>query len=164
VTVSAPAVRALFLLLAANAAPWMLGRLLGARFAWPLDFGVMLADGRRLLGEHKTWRGFAAGCLACASVAWLFGLGAVVGLSFGALALLGDAGSSFLKRRLGRAAGEDLPVVDQLPEALLPLAVLAAPLQLGGREVVLVAMAFVAIDLLALRVRHRHRHRHRKKA
>ena len=150
-------VRALLLLLAANAAPWMLGRLLNARLGWPLDFGATLPDGHRLLGDHKTWRGLLGGMLACGIVAMLFGLGFDLGVWFGALALAGDALSSLIKRRLGRAPGRDLPIVDQLPEALLPLAVLAGALHLRAIGVAVVTLAFVLIDLAALRVRHRKR-------
>jgi hypothetical protein len=157
VTDGSSAARALLLLLTANATPWMLGRLLGARFGWPLDFGATLPDGHRLLGDHKTWRGLLSGALACGLVAGLFGLGFALGLSFGALALAGDAFSSLLKRRLGRRPGGDLPIVDQLPEALLPLGVLAAPLHLNAIGVAAVTVAFILIDLAALRVRHRRR-------
>src|SRR5581483_10835306 len=155
VTASSYAVRALLLLLAANAAPWILGRLLGARFGWPLDFGATLPDRRRLFGDHKTWRGLAGGALACGLVASLFGLRFSLGVWFGALALAGDALSSLIKRRLGFAPGRDVPVVDQLPEALLPLGVLASALHLRSLDVACVAIAFILIDLAALRVRHR---------
>lgn len=154
-TGTSAAVRALLLLLTANALPWMLGRLLGARLGWPLDLGATLPDGHRLLGDHKTWRGLLGGALACGLVAVLFGVGFDLGVSFGALALAGDALSSLLKRRLGRAPGRDVPVVDQLPEALLPLGVLAHRLHLTAIEVGAVTVAFILLDLAALRVRHR---------
>ncbi len=79
----------------------------------PLDFGKTLKDGRRLLGDGVTIRGFIVG------VAGGTAAGAMMGrvlegflLSFGAL--LGDAVGSFIKRRLGIERGAPAPLLDQL--------------------------------------------------
>jgi len=95
----------------------------------PIDGGHTY-DGRRLLGDGKTWRGTAAGTLAGValalalnglsdSVARLVGfylptfpLAAAVALAFGAM--LGDILASFVKRRSGRARGASFPGLDQL--------------------------------------------------
>jgi CDP-archaeol synthase len=143
------AARALLLLVFANSLPWIAGRALGARGAAPLDLGVTLPDGRRLLGSHKTWRGLAAGIAGCTLAAGLTGLHGWTGAGFAALSLLGDTLSSLLKRRLGVAPGEDLPLLDQLPEALLPLLVLQAPLALNSIAIAAVAGAFTLLDMLA---------------
>jgi hypothetical protein len=50
-------VRALALLIATNAVPVVVAKLARDRLAAPLDFGWVLADGERLFGSHKTWRG-----------------------------------------------------------------------------------------------------------
>lgn len=79
----------------------------------PLDFGRTFYDGRRLLGDGVTIRGFLVGVAGGSVVGALQGdllLGFV--LSFGALA--GDAVSSFLKRRLGFERGAPVPLLDQL--------------------------------------------------
>jgi hypothetical protein len=89
----------------ASSAAWAVSRELGKRLAAPLDFGLELADGKRLFGSHKTWRGLAGGILACALVAPLVGLGAATGAASGALALLDDALSSAVKRRLALPPG-----------------------------------------------------------
>jgi hypothetical protein len=125
-----------------------MGRLLGARLAMPLDGGCVLNDGERLLGSHKTWRGLASGIIASTLIARLWGLSWWVGAVFGLCALTGDALSSALKRRLHRPPGAGTPMIDQLPEALLPLSVLAQPLQLdlpGGAAAVTV---FALLDLI----------------
>jgi hypothetical protein len=146
--------RALLLLLAANGGPWLAARVLGDRWAAPVDMGLIVADGRRLLGSHKTWRGLLAGVLCAAVVASLTGLTWVTGASFGALSLLGDLVSSACKRRMGHAPGSGVPLIDQVPESLLPLVLLAMPLGLTLSEVVLVVMAFAVLNMISSLFRH----------
>jgi len=103
----------------------------------PVDFGKTWRDGRRILGDGKTWRGLLAG--AFVGMTGGFGLAvaakyiamsnfAFLGLSdfegfplmipiifslcFGAL--LGDIVESFFKRRIGKERGQDWFVFDQL--------------------------------------------------
>jgi hypothetical protein len=144
----AGAARALVLLIVANSLPWVCARLLGSRWALPLDLGLTLSDGRRLLGSHKTWRGILAAVCGCALAAALLGLHWWTGAGFAGLALLGDALSSLCKRRLGLAPGLDVLLLDQLPEALLPLIALRAPLALDPTAIALVAAVFVLLDVL----------------
>jgi len=63
--------RSLILVCAANGAPVLFARLLGTRFARPVDGGIVLRDGHPLLGRSKTWRGLAAAVVlaACAAAA-----------------------------------------------------------------------------------------------
>ncbi len=102
----------------------------------PIDGGRYLSDGRRILGNGKTFRGFFAG-LVCGLVigygqVWsvqsnpvLFGaelpsfgsayvdpMIMIFAMAFGSL--FGDMFMSFFKRRLGLKRGAPLPVVDQL--------------------------------------------------
>ena len=89
----------------------------------PIDFGKKLSDGKRILGEGKTYRGLLCGVLAGIAIGliqiWLADsynwdflphhtLTSIVLLSLGAL--LGDIGKSFLKRRLGKDRGAKWPV------------------------------------------------------
>jgi CDP-2,3-bis-(O-geranylgeranyl)-sn-glycerol synthase len=148
-------VRVLILLISANSAPWMLGRMLRERWNAPLDFGLTLRDGRRLLGSHKTWRGLVGGSLACAAAAALCGLGWPIGAEFGVLSLLGDMLSSALKRRLGLAPGREVPVIDQLPEALVPLIVFRRALGLDAVTILATTALFAVLDVLSTRARHR---------
>jgi CDP-2,3-bis-(O-geranylgeranyl)-sn-glycerol synthase len=96
----------------ANAAPLVLG---GGR---PLDGGRNFLDGERILGDHKTIRGFFAGILGGS----LIGLAETPfdsrlllgGLLIGLGTVLGDLLGAFLKRRAGIKPGRPLPIVDQL--------------------------------------------------
>lgn len=111
---------------AANVAPILAARVPAfKRLAVPVDGGHSLG-GIRVLGDNKTWRGFAAGIVAAtvvlwlqqllaADVGWLHGLTSqidyahlptlLVGPLFGVGALGGDATESFLKRRQGIPPG-----------------------------------------------------------
>ena len=150
----ADAARALLLLILANSLPWIAGRVLGPRWGMPLDLGVTWSDGR-LLGSHKTWRGVAAGVGGCALAAAVAGLQGWTGAAFALLSMLGDALSSFCKRRLRIAPGLDVPLLDQLPEALLPLIALRASLALDSATIAAVAGAFTLLDMLASGIRRR---------
>lgn len=103
----------------------------------PIDFGKTWKDGRRILGDGKTWRGLLSGTF----LGMTAGFGLVVGatylskseysflgltnfegfpsmipilfsLCFGAL--LGDIVESFFKRRIGKDRGQDWIPFDQL--------------------------------------------------
>ncbi|MHC1593207.1 MAG: CDP-2,3-bis-(O-geranylgeranyl)-sn-glycerol synthase [Methermicoccaceae archaeon] len=106
----------------------------------PIDKGLVMQGGSRVLGEGKTYRGlvFGTGCGVAVGIAQMVlrsplesallpfmdiklpafgygmwsGLAIILLLSFGAL--LGDIAASFFKRRFGLASGSPLPVVDQL--------------------------------------------------
>ena len=85
----------------------------------PIDMGRTLADGERVLGDHKTFRGFLSGLVAGTIVgvvtSYVFSKNLVTiafSASFGAL--LGDMAGAMLKRRLKIVPGGALPVVDQL--------------------------------------------------
>jgi len=147
-------INSLVLLIVANLMPWGLGRMCGERWAAPLDCGMTLPDGRRLMGSHKTWRGLAAAVIGCGITARALGMHWVLGVEFAALSMLGDALSSIWKRRRGRQPGEDDPGLDQLPEALVPLVALRGALGLGWKEILLVTGTFAILNLISLRVRH----------
>jgi CDP-2,3-bis-(O-geranylgeranyl)-sn-glycerol synthase len=147
--------RALFLIVVANFVPWAVSQTLGRRWSAPLDLDAVLPDGQRLFGGHKTWRGLIAGTIACALVAAVVGPGFAIGAGVGALSLAGDAISSAIKRRLQLEPGTEIFGLDQLPEALLPSVVFAGPLGLNGFEITVVALVFLALDLLVTRIRHR---------
>ncbi len=145
---------ALLLVIAANVAPWAAGRYLSTYWRAPLGGGATLADGTRVLGDHKTWRGLLVGVLACGVVAWLLQVPLFIGIAFGMLSLAADTTTSFLKRRLRFQPGAEIPVVDQLPEALVPLLVLSHPLSLGLMDSFTIALSFLLLDLSVIRVRH----------
>lgn len=90
----------------------------------PIDLGRKFRDGKRMLGDGKTYNGFIGGvfggivmgvgqniiapCLGLPP----FTIPALICLPMGAI--MGDATKSFLKRRAGLESGAPLPLVDQL--------------------------------------------------
>ncbi len=96
----------------------------------PMDGGRTHKDGRRLLGDGKTWKGTVGGTI-CGIVLGLLAAGAadlagVVELSYGTLlqvlwacfllafgSMCGDITGSYVKRRLGRKRGARTPILDQ---------------------------------------------------
>jgi CDP-2,3-bis-(O-geranylgeranyl)-sn-glycerol synthase len=145
----------LLLLIVANATPVVAAMSLRGRLAAPLDFGVTLRDGTRLLGDHKTWRGVTVGVVACAIAAYLLGLTFTVGVAFGVLSLLADTAASFVKRRLRLVAGKEVPGLDQVPEAMLPLVALSTPLGISLPDCLLITVVFLVLDIAFVRFRHR---------
>lgn len=151
----------LVLLLLANGMPVLGARLLGDRGAWPLDGGRLLADGRRLLGETKTVRGVVLAVVTVTPAAVLFGHAWWVGALFALASLVGDAASSFVKRRLGIESSGRASGLDQIPEALLPLLVCYRSLDLTPLLVAAVVVLFTVgqmmISPLMFRLGIRHR-------
>jgi CDP-2,3-bis-(O-geranylgeranyl)-sn-glycerol synthase len=96
----------------------------------PIDGGRSI-NGKRILGDGKTWRGLFGGWasgivlgLILMGISYIFdkdglwgyvniwtGLGVVICLSLGSL--LGDMMGSFIKRRLGIERGKKAPILDQ---------------------------------------------------
>jgi hypothetical protein len=146
---------ALLMLVAANATPVMIGRIMGPRYAAPVDGYRVLPDHHPVFGPHKTWRGLVTGVLAAGLAGLLLGAGLTVGAVFGAAALAGDLLSSFIKRRLGSTSGKSFPLLDQLPEALLPMFILRGALGLEAGTIVVTALVFTVLDLIAERFRRR---------
>lgn len=123
--------------MAANGAPVVALRYV--RGAHPIDFNLRFLDGRRLLGDGKTWEGLfsglAAGLVVSAIIAGFAGNTGfiVIGLISSAGALLGDMAGSFIKRRLNMPRGAPAPLLDQLDfyaGALLLLYMLGVEVQL----------------------------------
>jgi len=103
-----------------NAMPVIFVKLLGR--TTPIDGGAYAWDGRRVLGDGKTWEGFISGTsigIGAGVLIYLLGnLGEFrspfepLSLSLGAM--LGDLLGSFIKRRLGLRRGDPAPGLDQL--------------------------------------------------
>ncbi len=119
----------------ANSSPVVLGG--GA----PLDFGLRMPDGMRLLGDGKTVRGFVGGTLAGTVAGGAAGLvyqspffpdatsQFVAAFVLSAGTLLGDAVGSFVKRRAGVGSGKPfvLDTIAFLIVALIVVYPLALP-------------------------------------
>lgn len=138
----------LLLLVVANGTPVLAQVLLRDVLDWPIDGGRCLSDGREIFGGAKRWRGVVLAPLVTMVVASLTGVGWWLGLLLGMLAMVGDLGASFIKRRLGIAISGRAPGLDQLPEALLPLLLLAHPLGIGMIQVVLLALLFMVFEMV----------------
>ncbi|MCL4332969.1 MAG: CDP-2,3-bis-(O-geranylgeranyl)-sn-glycerol synthase [Candidatus Thermoplasmatota archaeon] len=106
-----------------------------------MDFGKNFPDGRRILGDGKTWSGFLGGSLMAGLLGVILyllllafpvflnypdiyhaALGSLA-LSFGSLT--GDTLGSFVKRRIGIQRGGKGYLLDQLPFVLVALLFLA---------------------------------------
>jgi CDP-2,3-bis-(O-geranylgeranyl)-sn-glycerol synthase len=116
----------------ANAAPVIAG---GGQ---PMDFGKNFFDGKPFFGKNKTFRGFFfgltigifVGVLESLVFSYPFPLSVLFSVLSPLGALCGDLAGAFLKRRLGIAPGDLLPIIDQIDFVIgallfsLPLAIL----------------------------------------
>jgi len=96
----------------ANATPVLAGGGL------PIDFGKRFIDGKAIFGKNKTFRGFLFGLLVGTCVGLvesaILKYPPIFGFLLSLGALFGDLAGAFLKRRLGIAPGNLLPVIDQV--------------------------------------------------
>ena len=89
---------------AANAAPVALKWLLSDRYSTPVDGGLVLRDGYRLLGPSKTWRGVAFAIFVPACLSPLTGLSWRAGALVGVTAMAGEASARFGRKQHGARA------------------------------------------------------------
>jgi hypothetical protein len=145
-------VRLLFLLMLANGTPLVVGKIFGSRLAYPVDGDHAFIDGQPVFGPAKTLRGILCAILVTMAGSAAVGLGWKIGLIVGALAMVGDLFSSFLKRRLGRSSSSPVVGVDQVPEALFPLLACVGPLSLTVADVAIGVAVFFVGELVLSRV------------
>lgn len=145
----------LLMLTVANGAPIVAAVLCAGRCAWSVDDVIGMANGRvtrpLVFGGHKTVRGMAAAIVAAVAAGYGYGWPVWIGLLAGAAAMLGDLGSSFIKRRMNIPPGGSVLGIDQVPESLLPSLAVAIPLRLTLLDVAAVVGGFVVIELLLTR-------------
>jgi hypothetical protein len=144
--------RALLLLGIANSAPIFAKRLLGGHLGMPLDAGLILPDERPLFGVSKTIRGLVVSLLFTSAAAPILGLDWSVGTSLAAGSMSGDLLSSFVKRRMGLAPHAQAFILDQAPEALLPMLLLRAPLGLSWGDVAVGLAVFTGFEIVLSRL------------
>lgn len=137
----------LLLIVIANGTPVVAAAVCGNWCAWPLDGGRTAADGHRLLGDSKTWRGAVAAASATSIGALLLDLPVWAGGVVGIAAMLGDLLSSFIKRRLGIPASGMALGLDQTPEALLPLLAVADEFALTWPAIAWTTVGFIVLEL-----------------
>jgi CDP-2,3-bis-(O-geranylgeranyl)-sn-glycerol synthase len=136
----------LALILLANGLPALLRLLIGP--ARPLDGGRVWVDGRPLLGPSKTWRGLGVALAGTTLAGLALGLHWTLGLKVALGAMVGDLMVSFLKRRRGHRPSASVPLLDQVPEALIPGLLAKAELGLGWWDLAVLVLAFVLLDLI----------------
>jgi CDP-diglyceride synthetase len=141
-------IQATVLLIVANGAPVLINKTLGARWAWPVDLGLKLRDGRRLFGDTKTWRGVCSAIFFTLLAAILSGIDLLTGVLFGLLVMSGDLLASFIKRRMGYLESSHARGLDTVPESLLPMLLLREPLALSLIDIILIVVLFFLIEEL----------------
>jgi CDP-2,3-bis-(O-geranylgeranyl)-sn-glycerol synthase len=142
----------LILLAAANGAPVLGKKLFGSHFSHPIDGGFTFIDGRRVLGDSKTFRGIVLAVIATIACSLALGLTLSVGFIAAAGAMGGDALSSFVKRRLGRPASSQALGLDQIPESLLPALLLRPILDLSLVDVTIILVLFLVGEIVLSRI------------
>jgi CDP-2,3-bis-(O-geranylgeranyl)-sn-glycerol synthase len=147
-TVTAEFFLLLLLIIIANGSPIVSRWLLNNSFNLPVDFGQILPDKKRLLGSSKTWRGIVSALLATSAAAWLLGYSLETGLLVATYAIIGDLCSSFIKRRLSMEPSSMAPLLDQIPESLLPALIMMNTFRLDVSSVIQLVLTFVIIELL----------------
>lgn len=151
----------LVLVTLANGAPVVAKRILGNRFACPVDGGALFFDGYPLFGTSKTIRGILLALTTTAAAGPLLGLDWRTGLLVGASVMAGDLVSSFTKRRLGMPAQSKALGLDQTPEVLFPLLACRVRLGLGTLDILVGVAVFFTAELLLSRLLFRLRIRER---
>ena len=142
----------LLILIIANGAPIAARLILGNKFEYPVDFGLKFADGKRLLGTSKTWRGLLFAIVIAIIGAVILSLPIKVGLIMGCWTMLGDLFSSFIKRRLGLSPSGMALGLDQIPESLFPLVAVSTIFGLEWWRVLSLVLLFIVIELSLSRV------------
>ncbi|ALQ49939.1 CDP-archaeol synthase [Nitrosomonas ureae] len=138
----------LLLLIIANGAPILTRILLNNQWNAAIDFGAKMADGNPVLGASKTWRGILATLLITSIVALIFGYTAEVGILIAMGTISGDLFSSFVKRRLGMVPSSKAPLLDQIPESLIPALMMMQIFDLSLLGILFLVFAFTVIDMI----------------
>ncbi len=142
----------LFLLLVANGAPVIARKMLPNVAANPIDCGKVFIDRQPLLGHSKTIRGVFASLICTTCTAILLDMNIVVGVLIAVGAMLGDLFASFVKRRLHIQPSGQALLLDQVPETLLPLLLVADRFGLLIADIILLVVAFIALELVLSRI------------
>ncbi len=142
----------LLVLTIANGSPIIAARILGNRYAWPLDGNARFFDGQPLFGPSKTIRGFSAGITVPAIAAPLAGLDWREGALIGFASMCGDIFSSFIKRRMGKAPSSNAVGLDQIPESLFPALLAIRLMGITPADVAAITILFFVGELIASQV------------
>lgn len=145
----------LFLIIIANGAPIIIRQLLNNKFNFPIDSGITLPDSNPVFGPSKTWRGVTAALLLTSIVSLLIGYTLEAGFLVAAYAICGDLFSSFIKRRLRMKSSSMAPLLDQIPESLIPAYMMREVFNLGLLSVIWLVLIFIIVELLLSHILYR---------
>lgn len=138
----------LFIIIIANGAPILARMLFNNHLNTAVDFGTKMADGNSIFGTSKTWRGVFATLLISPIAVLTFGYTAEIGILIAIGIISGDLFSSFVKRRLGMAPSSKAPLLDQIPESLIPALMMMHIFNLSLLSVLFLVFAFTVIDMI----------------
>lgn len=141
-------IQLLLLIIIANGAPVLMRVILGDRLNAPVDFGFTLPDNNPVFGASKTWRGILAALLMTSIAASLMNYPFFIGFLIAGYAVAGDLASSFVKRRFSLAPSSKAPVLDQVPESLLPASMMMRTFDLELSSVLWISFIFLIVDLV----------------
>ncbi|MBS0299959.1 MAG: CDP-archaeol synthase [Proteobacteria bacterium] len=141
-------IQLLLLIIIANGAPVLARMIFGNNLDLPVDCGVALPDGNPLFGSAKTWRGIVAALLMTSVAAVLLNYPLIIGFLIASYAVAGDLSSSFIKRRLSMMPSSKAPILDQVPESLLPAFMLMRTFALELPSILLLSFVFLIIDIV----------------
>ncbi|MCE7913561.1 MAG: CDP-archaeol synthase [Nitrosomonas sp. PRO4] len=142
----------LFWLIGVNGAPILVARFVGKQFDYPIDCHQVLFDGRPVLGPSKTFRGLISALVMSVLIGSIFAMPILTSLAFGALSMVGDMTSSFIKRRLGYRSSAMALGLDQIPESLFPLLGCKDLLGISNEQIFLIVVSFFCLELILSRI------------
>ncbi len=140
-------IQLLLLIIIANGAPVLVRIVFGDHLNSPVDFGITLPDNHPVFGTSKTWRGILAALLMTSVAALFMNYPFVIGFLIASYAVAGDLSSSFIKRRLSLAPSSKAPILDQVPESLLPAVMMMRTFDLELSSVLWLSFVFLIVDL-----------------
>ncbi len=140
----------LFIIIIANGAPILARMLLNNQLNTAVDFGVKMTDGNPIFGASKTWRGVFATLLISPIAVLTFDYTAEIGILIAIGTISGDLFSSFVKRRLGMAPSSKAPLLDQIPESLIPALMMMQIFNLSLLDILFLVFAFTVIDMIIM--------------
>jgi len=140
-------IQLLLLIIIANGAPVLVRIIFGDYLNTPVDLGFTLSDNHPVFGSSKTWRGIFAALLMTSIAASLMNYPFVTGFLIASYAVIGDLSSSFIKRRFSMAPSSKAPILDQVPESLLPAFMMMRTFDLELSSVLWLSAVFLIIDM-----------------
>ena len=142
----------LLLIIIANALPIIIRNIFKNTWNHPIDNGVLFIDDQPLLGNSKTWRGLIISFTFTPAAALTLGYSMQIGALISLFAMSGDLFSSFIKRRLKLSPSSMSPLLDQIPESLLPAIFLMQAFKLNFVSVFILVLIFIIFELGISRV------------